>query len=161
MEAIEAVRTRYRPERIMTLFVGESPPASGAFFFCGNNAMLRHMQCAVELALGEKSSNFLESFKAYGWYLDDLVLTPVPKLKLKTECLRAQNSLAKRIEEYQPLAIVSLLLRISHIVEAAAIAAGNNNPRYAVPFPGNGHQGCFKAAMACIIPKLPRLTEPA
>ena len=70
-EVVEAVRARYRPERIKTLFVGESAPCSGAFFYIGDTAMLHNMRRAVELALGE-SGNFLESFKAYGWYLDDL-----------------------------------------------------------------------------------------
>src|SRR5229473_704723 len=45
MEAVEATRARFRPERITTLFVGESAPDSGDFF---------------------------TRFKAYGWYLDDL-----------------------------------------------------------------------------------------
>jgi hypothetical protein len=70
--------------------------------------MTRHMRRAVESALGA-SSNFLESFKAYGWYLDDLVLTPVNQLT-RSQWLSAQNNLADRIAEYQPLAIVSLLL---------------------------------------------------
>jgi hypothetical protein len=51
---IEAIRKRFLPERITTLFVGESAPHSGDFFYCGNNAMLPHMKCAVELAFGKK-----------------------------------------------------------------------------------------------------------
>ena len=92
---IEVARAHYRPKQITTLFVGESAPYSGAFFYYGNSAMTRHMQRAVELVLGA-SSNFLESFKAYGWYLDDLVLTPVNHL---TE-IRAEGKVADR--EKQP-----------------------------------------------------------
>ena len=138
MEDVEAVRARYRPERIKTLFVGESAPHSGAFFYCGNNAMLRHMQSAVALALGE-SDDFLKSFKAYGWYLDDLVLTPVnhlTKSQKKAECQAAVKSFADRIASYQPEAIVSLLLIVEPFVKAAADQAGSKSPRYAVPFPG-------------------------
>jgi hypothetical protein len=47
MEAIEAARAKFRPERITTLFVGESAPSSGDFFYHGNSAMTRHMQSAV------------------------------------------------------------------------------------------------------------------
>jgi hypothetical protein len=162
MEDVEAVRKHYRPNKIMTLFVGESAPASGAFFYRGNTAMLRNMRSAMGMASVE-SGDFLETFKAYGWYLDDLVLTPVNQLtksERKTKWREAQNSLAERIAEYQPQAIVSLLLGIKDIVEAAAIAAGSNAHRYAVPFPGNGHQSRFHAEMARIIPKLPKLTEP-
>src|SRR5271169_4155676 len=120
MEAMEATRAKFHPERITTLFVGESAPASGDFFYSsGNTAMLQHMRSAVEDALG-KGSDFLERFKAYGWYLDDLVLTPVNDLtkpsERKAKCLQAQNSLADRIAEYQPRAILSLLLSIQKIV---------------------------------------------
>jgi hypothetical protein len=117
------------------------------------------MQRAVEDSLGE-GGDFLERFKAYGWYLDDLVLTPVNQLTnvdRNAKCLAAQDSLAARIAEYRPLAIVSLLISIKTIVNAAAIAACSDAPRFAVPFPGMGQQTRFKAAMAQIISNLPRL----
>jgi hypothetical protein len=157
VDAIEAIRARYRPERITTLFVGESAPFSGRFFYYGNSAMSRYMQRAMAL---DASSDFLEAFKACGWYLDDLVLEPVNRLtkaERKAKWLGAQDSLAQRIAEYQPLAIVTLLRAIKDIVEAAAIAARCDAPRYAVPFPGNGLQGRFLSEMAHIIPRLPRL----
>jgi HEPN domain-containing protein len=163
MNAVEATRARFRPDRIATLFVGESAPVSGDFFYYGNSAMLTHMRSAVELALGT-DGNFLERFKAYGWYLDDLVLTPVnhlTKAQRRAQCLDAQKSLADRITAYQPEAIVSLLMVIEPFVDAAAIKAGSNAPRYAVPFPGMGQQARFQVAMARIIPELPRLSDSA
>jgi hypothetical protein len=117
METVEAVRRRFRPKRITTLFVGESAPHSGDFFYCGNTAMSSHMKRAVELAFG-KSDDFLKSFQAYGWYLDDLVLEPVnhlPESERVAKCLNALKSLADRIEAYQPEAIVSLLKRIERL----------------------------------------------
>jgi hypothetical protein len=112
MEPVEFTRARYRPHRITTLFVGESAPASGAFFYHGDNAMLSYMQRATEAALGVGSGDFLDRFKALGWFLDDLVLTPVnalPKAQRRAKCLAAQSSLSERIREYQPLAIVSIM----------------------------------------------------
>jgi len=159
METVETVRAHYRPKQIKTLFVGESAPHSGKFFYCGNSAMKSHMKNAVEGMLG-KSDDFLESFKAYGWYLDDLVLTPVnhlTKSQRKAKCLEAQNSLADRIAVYRPEAIVSLLLFIKPFVDAAATIAGSNATRYYVPFPGMGHQDRFQVAMASVIQTLPRL----
>ena len=164
MEAVEATRARFCPERITTLFVGESAPHSGDFFYCGNNAMLRHMQRAAEDTLGKSSGDFLARFKAYGWYLDDLVLTPVnqlPQPQRRAKWLEGQQSLADRIAVYQPEAVVSVLMRIEPFVNAAATMAGSKAPRYAVPFPGMGQQARFLKAMAHIIPKLPRLAEPA
>jgi hypothetical protein len=162
MESVEAVREQYRPERILTLFVGESAPHSGKFFYLGNTALKRHMQKAMEAAGLGGSGDFLERFKGHGWYLDDLVLTPVDKLtrsERNAKCSAAQKSLETRIAEYQPLAIVSLLISIKTFVDAAAIAAGSSAPRFAVPFPGMGQQARFKAAMLQIIPTLPRLPD--
>jgi hypothetical protein len=46
----EAIRERYRPKRIMTLFVGESAPSSGKFFYRGNTALKRNMETAMKAA---------------------------------------------------------------------------------------------------------------
>jgi hypothetical protein len=159
METVEAIRKRFLPEHISTLFVGESAPHSGDFFYCGDTAMSAHMKRAVESAFG-KTDDFLKSFKAYGWYLDDLVLEPVnhlPKLERLAKCFDARESLADRIRSYQPKAIVSLLKSIEPFVNDAAKTAGCNAPRYGVPFPGMGQQKRFQAAMAAIIQKLPRI----
>ncbi len=158
--AIEATRARYRPKRIATLFVGESAPRSGAFFYCGNTGLAREMERAMGAAGLIASGDFLEQFKARGWYLDDLVLTPVNHLhaaERKRRCRDAEQSLAGRIARYQPRAIVSVLLGIKDNVEAAAISAGSSAPRFAVPFPGNGQQARFRREMAPILPRLPRL----
>jgi hypothetical protein len=162
METIEAVRKRFLPERITTLFVGESAPHSGDFFYFGDNAMSAHMKRAVELAFGKSGDDFLKNFQAYGWYLDDLVLEPVnhlPKPQRTAKCLDFQKSLADRIAVCRPEAIVSLLKSIEPFVNAAAIMAGSNAVQYGVPFPGMGQQARFQAEMAAIIRKLPRLTE--
>jgi hypothetical protein len=159
MTKVEATRVKFLPHRITTLFVGESAPAGGDFFYYGNSGMTRHMQRVIEDTLGA-GGDFLARFKAYGWYLDDLVLTPVndlAKSERMARCLEAKHSLTARIAEYRPLAIVSLLLSTRHIVDAAAIDARSEAPRYAVPFPGMGQQARFRAAMVGIIPKLPRL----
>jgi hypothetical protein len=159
-ERVETVRILYRPERIKTLFVGESAPHGGDFFYYGDNAMWSHMRRAVELAFG-RSDDFLKTFKSYGWYLDDLVLEPVnhlskPERKLK--CLVSQKSLADRIATYRPEAIVSVLKTIAPFVREAAIMAGCDVPQYAVYFPGMGWQPRFQAEMAVLVPRLPRLT---
>jgi hypothetical protein len=160
LNAIEAIRASYRPSQITTLFIGESAPVSGDFFYCGNTALKRHMQAAVGGAIDKRSDDFLARFKGFGWYLDDLVLTPVnhlSKLERITMCMAARSSLAQRIAGYRPAAIVTLLISIQSIVDVAALEAGNAAERFAVPFPGMGQQGRFRAAMAQILPGLPRL----
>lgn len=159
MSDVELIRQEYRPERITTLFVGESAPHSGKFFYSGNTAMLANMRGAVEAALGEEG-DFLQRFKSFGWYLDDLVLTPVDHLarsERETACAKALQSLADRIRSYSPTAIVSLLRRITPMVEAAASMARHTGPVYSVPFPGMGQQARFYLEMQRIVPLLPRL----
>ncbi|MGY4175752.1 hypothetical protein ACVIHH_001043 [Bradyrhizobium sp. USDA 4518] len=156
---VEMTRASYRPNQITTLFVGESAPASGDFFYYGDNAMLRHMQRATEAVLGQSDEDFLDRFKSYGWFLDDLVLTPVDKLppsERRGTCLGAADSLSNRIAAYRPLAIVSVLVSIRSIVEAAARAAGSDARLFGVPFPGMGQQARFHNEMVQIIPLLPR-----
>src|SRR4051812_23457109 len=119
---VEAIRARFRPSRITTLFVGESAPVSGDFFYYGNTNMTRYMKQTVDAAFGESSTDFLERFRSFGWYLDDLVLEPVNAMKgpeRRASCRSAQQSLTDRIGRYQPLAIVSLMKSINPIVDAA------------------------------------------
>jgi hypothetical protein len=158
-ESVELFRQQNRPARILTLFVGESAPHSGKFFYLGNTALRRHMQEAIEAAKLGGFGDFLERFKSYGWYLDDLVLSPVnelTKVERKAACLNAQKSLAERIAKYRPEAIVPLLLSIKDVVQGAARDAGSTAPCYPVPFAGMGQQNRFRKEMARILPKLPR-----
>ena len=158
MDAVESLRATYRPQQIMTLFVGESAPHSGKFFYDGDNSMVRYMQRATE-AVFLDGGNFLDRFKSYGWYLDDLVLTPVNKMtaaQRKAEWLGAHDSLRDRIAEYRPLAVISLLVGIRSIVESAVKASGSKAELFAVPFPGMGQQRRFHDAMVKLIPSLPR-----
>jgi hypothetical protein len=65
----EVIRERFRPKRVLTLFVGESAPKSGKFFYCGNTALKRYMEDVVNAAGLGADGDFLERFKSYGWYL--------------------------------------------------------------------------------------------
>ena len=160
----EAVRARYRPNRIVTLFVGELPPASGKFFYCGSTTLARAMKAAMTAAgLCDDEDNFLERFKEQGWYLDDLVLEPVnwlAKSERRRKWREAQDGFAARIKVYKPRAIVSVLKAIEDTVGTAAKAAGSDAQLFAVPFPGMGQQARFHEAMAKIMPRLPREAPP-
>jgi hypothetical protein len=160
MEAIEALRASYRPRQITTLFVGESAPISGKFFYDGDNSMVRYMQRATETVI-PGGGEFLDRFKSYGWYLDDLVLTPINQMtpqERRAQWIAARESLKDRIAQYRPLAIVSLLSQpnFKSIVHGAALEAGSEALLCVVPFPGKGNQTRFHDAMVSLIPTLPR-----
>jgi hypothetical protein len=158
MTTVEKARADHRPQRITALFVGESAPVGGTFFYYGNGHLGRHLRRSVEEILAG-DGDFLERFHSYGWYLDDLVLAPVNHLtprERRAAHLGAAQDLQRRIAEYRPLAIVCLLKSIGSIVRAAASGAGFDGPFFEVPFPGNGQQRRFHLQMVEIIPELPR-----
>jgi hypothetical protein len=158
MLTVEKARQNHRPTRITTLFVAESAPSGGTFFYYGNGHLGRYLRRSVEEVLAG-DGGFLERFQSYGWYLDDLVLAPVNQLTprdRRAAHLGAAQHLQRRIAEYRPLAIVCLLKSISAIVRAAASGAGFDGPFFEVPFPGNGQQRRFHLQMIDIIPELPR-----
>ena len=73
------IRESFRRKRIRVLFVGESPPASGDFFYV-RSRMTSHMRRAFEVALDrefETLASFLGFFRDFGCYLDDMTESPV------------------------------------------------------------------------------------
>jgi hypothetical protein len=158
MITVEKARKDHRPNRITTLFVAESAPAGGTFFYHGNGHLGRYLRRSIEEVL-PGDGGFLERFQSYGWYLDDLVLTAVNQLtprERRAAHLGAAQDLQRRIAEYRPMAIVCLLKSIGPVVRAAASRAGFDGPFFEVPFPGNGQQHRFHLQMIDIIPKLQR-----
>src|ERR1700691_1429352 len=107
MNHLEELRKSYRPGLITTLFVGESAPASGRFFYSADSSMFH----AMKREFGNQET-FLEDFKKKGFYLDDLVLTPINKLERRERSRRREEAipgLAKRLVEYDPEAIVVVM----------------------------------------------------
>jgi hypothetical protein len=153
---IEDAQAQYLPDRIKVLFVGESPPSNGSYFyFGGTNALLREMRRAIGGPKGD--ADFLKNFMERGWYLDDLVRMPVDdRSELKKKCREARSNLAARIAKYRPSAIVCLLRRIRDDVDEAALIADSEAFRYVVSFPPR-HPKRFREEMKLILPKLERL----
>jgi hypothetical protein len=68
----------------------------------------------------------------------------IARSQRKAECQSAVDSLSRRIADYRPEAIVSLLIGIKPFVDEAAKEAGSNVATYAVPFPGMGTKSASK-----------------
>lgn len=107
------------------------------------------------------ASNFPPAFQAKGFFLDDLVLYPINQIADKKERnehrQKGVQSLAQRMADYKPLAVVALMCAIEPMVADAMREAGLAKvPLYVTPFPSHPeHQERFKLKMAEIIPKLP------
>jgi hypothetical protein len=139
----ESVRQAFKSLDTEILFIGESPPASGVFFYVQSN-MTRYTKEAFEQAFGARfddTKDFLWFFRACGCYLDDLSLEPVIQLGPKergAELLDAVPGLAERIREAAPEVIIVVLKKIAPQVKAAMALAAINAPTYVLPFPGQG-----------------------
>jgi hypothetical protein len=154
---IQEIREGFKPERILLLLVGESPPASGDFFYRGRTQMVRYTATAYEQAHRiqfEDLDAFRAYFKASGAYLDDLVDIPVNKMSAKERRAILANSVegfAARLQEYQPATVISLLRRIDLYVEKAIQLSGISCAYHCVSFPGNSHQAKFIEQMQSIL----------
>ena len=153
MSYVESLRQSFRPARITTLFIGESTPRTGTFFYEENSKLFYAMQKAF---CGHE--DFLEYFKSNGFYLDDLASEPINNLASKERAQLRRNSitsLSDRLKIYTPDAIVIVMRAIKPMVLKAMREAGLSYDPYCTPFPAFGNQARFHEAMTEIIPNLP------
>ncbi|HUI40800.1 MAG TPA: dihydroorotate dehydrogenase [Terriglobia bacterium] len=156
MTDVEKLRHSFKPEKITTLFVGESPPHGGTFFYKQNSVLYREMKQVFG-----GGDDFLEEFKANCFYLDDLVLYPINQIEDEKERdehrRKGVRLLAARMRQYRPEAVVALMKALEPMVRSAMSEAGLSGdvPLYVVPFPAMGNARKFRNAMAEIIRMLP------
>lgn len=151
---IEDKRQSFRPDRITALFLGESAPRSGRSFYQQNTGLYRAMQSAFH-----SQDDFLIEFKARGYYLDDLSLIPVngmSRTERTKQCETSIPSLAHRLRDYRPAAIVILIRRIDRWIREAAKQVDLAVPIYNTTYPGRFQslRQQFQNEMAVIIPQL-------
>ena len=153
----ESLRRSFLPSAVGLLFIGESPPASGRFFYQADSGLYRAMRdafVAIDRAAGE---NFLAAFQAAGCYLIDLCPHPVDHLDSKSRraaCRAAEPSLARTIAQLNPRRIATVVRSIEGNVTAAASRAGWHGPILHLPYPGrwSRHRDIFLALLAKELP---------
>jgi hypothetical protein len=153
----DKVRRSFRPDRVTILFVGESPPAGGTFFYCANSQLFYYTQNAFSHALEVGCADFLTQFRSLGCYLDDLVLVPIDR-KCRRDRERAHKegvaSLADRIRSLSPYHVVVIGKGIRPQVEEAVKLSGIKATFDCVPFPANHWQNGFVEQMTVLLPRL-------
>lgn len=156
----EALRRSFRPRNMRVLFVGESAPASGRFFYRRNSGLYRAIRNLFEAADPSiRDENFLEKFQHCGCYLIDLCGEPVDKLEpnaRRAAHLAGERSLRQAISRLQPEMIVSLCRSIRPIVSRAATAANWTGPIIDVPYPGRWihHNRVFTAKLLPVVKRI-------
>ncbi len=77
----ERLRQEFRPEAVRLLFIGDSPPASGRFYYRGDSGLYRAMREVFQVIDPSiTDSTFFTVFQESGCYLFDLCPEPVDHL---------------------------------------------------------------------------------
>ncbi len=124
------------------LFIGESPPAGGTFFYFGDSLLhdaTREAFFRAWPALRRRQLDFLSAFQALGCYVEDLSLKPVDKLPAdEAEGLLCGGipKLVRRIAPLRPAAVVivksSIVPKATYAVKRAGHGAVDRDE---LPFP--------------------------
>ena len=142
----EAIRERYRPETVKVLFVGESRPANGTFFYLGNSRLYKYTCRAFNSALvtSLQIPTFLNEFCSLGCFLLDLCPEPVNHLPSPERRRVRRNgtaTLSAILRDIQPCATIVVMRGIAQYVDQAYVGAGiQTDHHYVLPFPARGHE---------------------
>lgn len=139
---IGALRTRYKPVLVDTLFVGESSPAQGTHFYRANSNLFRATLNAYASALGAdvvpSGEAFLQFFANQGAWLVDVADRPVNRLPASERRRQIEagiSRLADLIRTESPRAVVAVKRDIADAVRQAVEMAGSAAPVIVLPFP--------------------------
>jgi hypothetical protein len=161
MRELEALRRKYRLHPIKVLFVGESPPAGGTFFYKGDSGLARYTKLSFEQVYNLPDlamADFLHGFKAAGCYLDDLCLEPVNRMSVadrRAAWKREVEPFARRLEADSPRIIVPLLRSVESSVRQAAERIGLvDRMRSALPHPSMGNHPRYVAELSRLLLEL-------
>jgi len=143
LSANERLRRGYRPEEVRVVFIAESPPAGGTFFYRANSKLYYATREAFEAAIPSlrREDDFLDAFKRLGCYLDDLSPRPVNHLDMNDpERRQARRDgvapLARRMRRWSPRAAVVVMKAIVPQADEALARAGHADVLHeALPFP--------------------------
>jgi hypothetical protein len=147
-------RNQYIPPIIKVVFVLESPPTSGLYFYNRDGALSEPlframMKDVLEISPASKEEG-LQEFASRGFFSIDATYTPINHSKGKERnavILRDFPLLIEALREYAPpeTGIVLVKANVCELLEARLIQAGFNvlNRGAVIPFPSTGQQSRF------------------
>lgn len=142
------------------LFIGESPPASGRFFYRRDSGLYRVIRDTFRMIDPSITDDtFLKIFQGSGCYLIDLCANPVDDLDVhsrRAACVAGEAMLTRKIRMLEPTAIVVLVNSIRDNVRRAVSATGWRGEVLELPYPGRwaNHRKIFGEGL---VPQLERL----
>ena len=161
MKESEALRLKHKPSEISVLFVGESPPAGGTFFYAANSNLFHATAGAFAQVFGSdvpSGEGFLEFFRQKRCFLDDLCLEPVNHMTTsdrKRARKAGEKPLAARLQAYKATAVVAVPMSVQpHLAKALVLAGLGGTSAYSLPFPAMGHQPRFAIELVALLREL-------
>ncbi len=140
--AFNDLRQQYKPDKINILFIADAPAAGNRFFYRKNSELFKAVKAAFTQVFGEFTDRdeFLNFYKDFGCYLDNICLVPVkhlPDKEQKAERQRGIQPLAERIAEMQPRLIIITMKAIEkYALEAIAQSKADSIEKVvSIPFP--------------------------
>jgi hypothetical protein len=141
------------------LFIGESPPASGRFFYQADSGLYRAIRDTFRAAFPAlPGDDFLHSFQNLGCYLVDLCGKPVDRLnseKRKQACRDGEVRLARTLRQLRPKTVITVIRSISANVRRAQARANWKGLNVELPYPGRWkeHRIVFENTLKPILRK--------
>jgi len=159
------LRARYRPAIIKLIFILESPPMSGAFFYEPGGRVTEPLFSAMMKVIGHDASskdNGLAAFAKRGFFLVDATYRPVNHIKnqkkrdqvILSDLPDLVKDLKTIIKSHQDdIGIVLVKANICHLLEKRLLAIGMNviNHNTIIPFPSHGNQRRFHETIRMVL----------
>jgi len=148
------LRNTYLPSNIGTVFILESPPASGKYFYDETGSVGEPLFSAMMKLLNfnpENKREGLKFFSAKGCFLVDATYEPVNMLKGKIRdntILMNFGNLAKDLKKLgdpQQIDFILIKANVCRLLESRLLSEGINviNKGVIIPFPSSGQQRKF------------------
>jgi len=163
-------RNEYKPRNIRVLFIAESPPSSGGYFYfektIGKDHLFRETMKALEfwpisrpMRKGCDKSSMLEEFRSLGYFLIDVCEFPVDKLRpreRRISTIRGALTLPGRVGALCPDRILIVKKTVFKPAIQALSKTGfagrvlNTEP---LPFPSHGNQKKYRTMLRRLVKK--------
>jgi hypothetical protein len=147
MDKFEELRFSFKPEFVKILFIAESRPAGGTFFYCANSNLYYTVKLAFEETFKKSfgKNDFLDFFKEKKCFLDDLCSIPVNSLsdlERIEERIKGMKPLEERLKTYKPEIVVILMKDIADCVVKVIKDSKIDNIKHIqiTPFPVRSEQ---------------------
>ncbi|SIQ94709.1 hypothetical protein SAMN05920897_11925 [Alkalispirochaeta americana] len=155
------LRNKYLPEILRIIFILESPPASGKYFYDETGSTTEPLYNEIMKALHYKpidKKDGLEHFKNQGFFLVDSTYKPINKMKYKereSTILSDFNNLIDDLESINGIESQLILIKanICRLLEEKLKLKGFRvlNEEIVVPFPSSGQQKRFHIEISKIL----------